>query len=436
MNKRRYHHRTATPRNEEIIELRVGEPAHGGACVARDVSGRVVFVRHTLPGEKVKARVTSVQKNLAWADAVEILEASADRVPSVWPQAGPGGVGGGELTHVAPAAQRAWKETVLRGQLRRVGGEALSARVEDLGGVTVRPAPGDEADQTLLHRRTRIEVVIDRAGLAGMHPYRGTDVIALDSMPLASESIERLGLWGANSKWAPFFKPADRVRVVAPDGHSPVVVTPRGTFNSLGEKIKETRLPWRLWVNGEPLEYRVRVGGFWQTHVMGAEVLAHAVMDVASLSEGDRVMELYSGAGLFSVPMAKAVGARGRIVTLEGSEGAVEDAGENCASFGWVEPYVGNVDAEGVRELAVGLEGRPDVIVLDPPRAGAGREVTEAIVQCGASKIVLVSCDPAAGARDMRLLTEAGYELASLNAWDLFPHTHHLETVALLQRVN
>ena len=255
-------------------------------------------------------------------------------------------------------------------------------------------------------------------------------------MPLASESIERLGLWGANSKWAPFFKPADRVRVVAPDGESPVVVTPRGTFNSLGEKIKETRLPWHVWVNGEPLEYRVRVGGFWQTHVMGAEVLAHAVMDVASLSEGDRVMELYSGAGLFSVPMAKVVGARGRIVTLEGSKGAVEDAGENCASFGWVEPYVGNVDAEGVRELAVGLEGRPDVIVLDPPRAGAGREVTEAIVQCGASKIVLVSCDPAAGARDMRLLTEAGYELASLNAWDLFPHTHHLETVALLQRVN
>ena len=90
----------------EVLELRIGEPAHGGACVARDTSGRVVFVRHTLPGERVRARVTSVRNTLAWADAIEIVEASDDRVSAVWPQAGPSGVGGGELSHVAPPAQR------------------------------------------------------------------------------------------------------------------------------------------------------------------------------------------------------------------------------------------------------------------------------------------------------------------------------------------
>ncbi len=93
----------------EILQLTVGEPAHGGACVARDESGRVVFVRHAAPGEVVRARVTAVQKKLAWADAIEVVEASADRVDSVWPQAGPGGVGGGELAHLTPAAQRDWK---------------------------------------------------------------------------------------------------------------------------------------------------------------------------------------------------------------------------------------------------------------------------------------------------------------------------------------
>ena len=117
----------------EILELSVGEPAHGGACVARDDSGRVVFVRHTAPGEVVRARVSAVQKKLAWADAVEVVSASANRVESVWPQAGPGGVGGGELAHLTPAAQRDWKSRVIAGQLRRVGGEALAEAVEAVG---------------------------------------------------------------------------------------------------------------------------------------------------------------------------------------------------------------------------------------------------------------------------------------------------------------
>ena len=166
----------------EILQLTVGEPAHGGACVARDENGRVVFVRHAAPGEIVRARVTAVQKKLAWADAVEVLSASEDRVESVWPQAGPGGVGGGELAHLTPVAQRAWKSRVIAGQVRRVGGEALAEAVDALGGVRVAPAPGDEdPNDKLVGRRSRIDVVIDEAGRAGMHEFRGRRVIALNS---------------------------------------------------------------------------------------------------------------------------------------------------------------------------------------------------------------------------------------------------------------
>ena len=421
----------------EILQLTVGEPAHGGACVARDESGRVVFVRHAAPGEVVRASVTAVQKKLAWADAIEVVEASADRVDSVWPQAGPGGVGGGELAHLTPAAQRDWKTRVIAGQLRRVGGEALSEAVEALGGVHVAPAPGDEdANDPLTGRRSRIDVVIDADGCAGMHEFRGRRVIALEDMPLAVPAIRELGLFDEDTPWRRLWKPGDRVRAVAPSGGDPVVLIGEDTYATDGLRIDADVLRWNVPVGSGVESYYVRPSGFWQTHVRGAEVLANAVLTAAfgagEAGAGRAVMELYSGAGLFSVPLARAVGESGRVVTLEGDEGAVRDAGENLAAFDWVDAFTGNVDREGVVDLSGQLSAVPDVVVADPPRAGAGAEVCEAIAATGAPRVVLVSCDPAAGARDLRTLTEDGYQLESLQAWDLFPHTHHVEMVSVL----
>lgn len=423
----------------EVLQLTVGEPAHGGACVARDESGRVVFVRHAAPGEVVRARVTAVQKKLAWADAVEIVEPSPDRVDSVWPQAGPGGVGGGELTHLTPAAQRDWKSRVIAGQLRRVGGEALSEAVDALGGVRVAPAPGDEdPGDSLTGRRSRIDVVIDADGRAGMHEFRGRRVIALEDMPLAVPAIRELGLFDEGTPWRRLWKPGDRVRAVAPSGGEPIVLIGDDTYAADGVRIDADVLRWNVPVGPGVESYYVRPSGFWQTHVRGAEVLANAVLTAAfgagEAGAGRAVMELYSGAGLFSVPLARAVGESGHIVTLEGDEGAVRDAGENLAAFDWVDAFAGNVDREGVVDLSGQLGTVPDVVVADPPRTGAGAEVCEAIAATGAPRVVLVSCDPAAGARDLRALTEAGYELESLQAWDLFPHTHHVECVSVLTR--
>ena len=422
----------------EILQLTVGEPAHGGACVARDDCGRVVFVRHAAPGEIVRARVTAVQKKLAWADAVEVVEASDDRVESVWPQAGPGGVGGGELAHLTPAAQREWKSRVIAGQLRRVGGEALAAAVEDLGGVRVAPAPGDEGPgDPLTGRRSRIDVVIDAQGRAGMHEFRGRRVIALDDMPLAVPAIRDLGLFDEDTPWRTLWKPGDRVRAVAPSGGDPVVLIGEDTYAADGVRIDADVVRWNVPVGSGVESYYVRPSGFWQTHVRGAQVLANAVLSAAFGGEapaGLAVMELYSGAGLFSVPFARAVGQSGRLVTLEGDEGAVRDAGENLAAFPWVDAFAGNVDRAGVVDLSGQLGAVPDVVVADPPRAGAGAEVCQVIAATGAPRVVLVSCDPAAGARDLRALTEAGYALQSLQAWDLFPHTHHVEMVSVLSR--
>lgn len=424
------------PLDQEVLELTLGEPAHGGACVARDAGGRVVFVRHGLPGERVRARVTSTRNTLAWADVEDVLDPSVDRVASVWPQAGPGGVGGGELAHVRPSAQRRWKSDVLRGQLRRVGGEALAARVAELGGVEVAPAPGDEGDlDPLLGRRTRIELVVDESGRAGMHRYRGREVIALDSMPLAVPAITGLDLFG-DSPWQEIWEPGDRVRVVAPTSGEPVVVTPRGVHDATGTRLGEDPLEWSVSLPGDEGAgtYRVSPRGFWQTHLRGAQVLAAAVVRGAEASAGQRVAELYSGAGLFTRLLADAVGPQGRVASLEGEETAVADASANLGNRPWAETFVGAVDAEGVVDLAAELAGPADVVVLDPPRAGAGRDVMRAVAGVRAPRVVLVSCDPAAGARDLRALCEGGYTLEGMEAWDLFPHTHHLEFVAVLTR--
>ena len=423
----------------ETLELTLGEPAHGGACVARDASGRVVFVRHGLPGERVRARVTSARNTLAWADVVEVLEASPDRVPSVWPDAGPGGVGGGELAHVRPSAQRRWKEDVVRGQLRRVGGEALAEEVASLGGVHVSPAPGDEDEgDPLLGRRTRIELVVGADGRAGMHRYRGREIRTLTAMPLAVPEITALDLFGADSPWTDVWSPGDRVRAVSPTRGLPVVVTPGGVWtleDGRPQQVAPGPLTWEVRPDGATVrEFGVRPGGFWQTHVRGADVLSGAVIRAGEAGEGQRVLELYSGAGLYTRFLAEQVGPSGHVASLEGDEGAVADASAALEGLPQAETFVGEVDDAGVLELAGQVGGHPDLVVLDPPRSGAGRDVCRAVAATGSPRVVLVCCDPAAGARDLRLMRDAGYAVASFDAWDLFPHTHHVEFVATLTR--
>lgn len=417
------------PRNREELTLTLGEPAHGGACVARDDDGRVVFVRHGLPGEKVVARVSATRKRLAWANVIEVLEASPDRVEPAWPQAAREKIGGAELCHVRPAAQRTWKEDVLRGQIRRVGGEGLAQAVDSIGGVHVQACPGDEdPDDLLLHRRTRIELVADKDGRLGMSRYRSNQVVALESMPLAVDALCEIGLFDGNdSRWLTAWGPRDRVRAVASTGGDIAVVTPSGTYDGQGKPLDREKLRWVVEPNPEP--FNVRPSGFWQTHVRGAQVLSDAVRRLAG--QGSAAMELYSGAGLFTRSLA---GAFGRVVSLEGDDGAVEDAALNLGGAAHVETFIGDVDHQGILDLSNELQSHADVVVMDPPRSGAGDEVCQTVAALGSERIVLVSCDPAAGARDLRTLTEGGYRLTSLDAWDLFPHTHHVEFIAALEK--
>jgi tRNA/tmRNA/rRNA uracil-C5-methylase (TrmA/RlmC/RlmD family) len=394
------------------VELEVGQPVHGGHCLAR-LDGRVVFVRHALPGEKVRVRLTETGAKDFWrGDAVEVLEASADRVPSVWPAAGPGGVGGGELAHVALPAQRRWKAAVVADALRRIG--ALERAVD------VAAAPGDDARGGLAWR-TRVELTADASGRAGMFRYRSHDVVALADMPLAAPAISELGL--LDKQW----RPGCRIDAVAPAGGGrPLVLVDgqpmRGERRSVREEVTAAGLRHT---------YRVSGAGFWQVHDAAPQVLVEAVLAASDLRPGGRVLELYSGAGLFTLPLAARVGPGGTVDAVESDAVALRDARRNVHGLPQVVLHHGDV----ARVMAALASGPPwHTVVLDPPRAGAGRRVVAEICARAPERIVYVACDPAAMARDVRAAAEHGYELADLLAWDLFPHTHHVECVAVLRR--
>lgn len=416
----------ATDPLRTTVELEIGPVAHGGHCVARH-EGRVVFVRHTLPGERVRARLTDAAPDARFwrADAVEVLDASPDRVPSAWPAAGPGGVGGGELAHVALPAQRTWKATVLAEQLRRLARLDLAPAVE--------AAPGDD-ERGGLAWRTRIDLHVDGEGRAGMRRHRSHDVVALDDMPLATEHVAALGLF--DRRW-----PAgSRVEAVAPaDGGAPLVLVDGVPFD-LRTRRPDPRPNARaavrehVEVGGTAYAYRVAAAGFWQVHREAPALLASHVLRAAGDVSGATVLDLYSGAGLFSSVLADAVGEQGRVVTVEGDERAVRDARRNAHDRPQVELHTGDVaDVLTGRHAPAPVTGA-DVVVLDPPRAGAGRKVVDAVAALRPRRVVYVACDPAALARDVALLGEHGWAPFEVTGYDLFPMTHHLETVAVLDR--
>ncbi|PWD49828.1 class I SAM-dependent RNA methyltransferase [Serinibacter arcticus] len=399
-----------------LHEVTVGDPAHGGHAVARH-DGRVIFVRHAAPGEVVDVTLTEDAPDARFwrGDATRVHQASPDRVRHVWPEAGPGGVGGGELGHLTLEAQRAWKAAVVNDTLRRIGKLELTD-------VVVDAVPG-ETDG--LGTRTRIELVVDDAGRLAMHPHRSHDLIALKTMPLAvpeiAEHVRRSRERGSR------LRPGARVELVR--SASGLLVLVDG--ESLGQARKHVRE--RVLVTGTDgetrrYEFRVAGGGFWQVHHGAPRLLAERVLAAAELQPGERVVEAYSGAGLLTLPLADAVGETGRVVAIEGDDAAVRNARRNAHAHPWIELVHGDVASAIGATTAEGA----DVVVLDPPRAGAGAAVVDAILAARPRRVVYVSCDPASLARDLALLVAGGYAPRDLHAYDLFPHTHHVETVAVL----
>lgn len=417
------------------MRLETGGPAHGGAVVARADDGRMVFVRGALPGETVEARVTADHRKYLWAQTIDVLAPSPHRVPHIWPDDEENTLGAADLGFVAPDYQRVWKQDVLGQQLRRIGGEEVARQIEELhpDGVKVQRV-GEDTGGT----RTRIQLVADDTGRLGMHAYRSDRIVPVTQIPLADPAISDLSsLDPSSEQWRDKWNPGERVYIEAPSEGDPLVICSGGVFRLNDGTPFEGPATWLVKTANKEYRYSVTPGGFWQTHREAPGVLAEQVRVAAGPIKGQTVLELYSGAGLLSRVLADQVGPSGLLLSLEGNEQAVADAAANlndAIEDDFAVAYQGNIDANGVDELCAEAPEGVDLVVLDPPRKGAGREVLDAVERTGTPAVILVSCDPAAAARDIRDLVSCGFMIETISAWDLFPGTHHFEIVTRLAR--
>ncbi|MER5887069.1 class I SAM-dependent RNA methyltransferase [Streptomyces sp. NPDC001941] len=427
----------------EEYEVEVGPVAHGGHCIARTEDGRVLFVRHALPGEKVVARVTDGEETSRFlrADAVSVLVPSKDRVEAPCPFAGPGKCGGCDWQHAKPGAQRRMKGEVIAEQLKRLAG--LTPEEAGWDG-TVVPAEGDKLPSGEVPRwRTRVQYAVDETGRAGLRKHRSHEVEPVTDCLIASEGVHELGV--ESRTW----EGMATVEAIAATGSQDrqVILTPRPGARlpivELDKPVSVMRVDEKDGgvhrVHGRPFvreraderTHRVGSGGFWQVHPKAADTLMKAVMQGLLPRKGDTALDLYCGVGLFAGALADRVGDQGAVLGIENGKRAVEDARHNLAHFDRVRIEQGKVESVLPRTRITEV----DLIVLDPPRAGAGKQTVAHLTTLGARRIAYVACDPAALARDLGYFQEGGYRVRTLRAFDLFPMTQHVECVAVLEPV-
>ncbi|ADB32814.1 deoxyribonuclease/rho motif-related TRAM [Kribbella flavida DSM 17836] len=378
-----------------VLELEIGPVAHGGHCVAR-YEGQVVFVRHGLPGELVHARVTERNAKYLRADVVQVLTPSPHRVEPPCPFAGPGRCGGCDFQHVSIVEQRRLKATVVSDTLRRIGGIERTVVME---------SPGDDG----LGWRTRMRYAVV-GGRPGMFAHRSHDLIPIDRCLIAHPDSPAV----VDQRWP---DTSSVQAVVSSEGKTAVL-----TDEKAGGRVVEV-------VRGR--RFRVEAGGFWQVHPAAATTLVDAVLSGLEPREGETALDLYSGVGLFAAFLAEAGCG---VLAVEGDRDAVKNARRNLHDLTGVTLEQGDVDRVLNRAVAQGLE-HVDLVVLDPPRTGAGQHVVRRIAGLSPRRVAYVACDPAALARDLKTFAGLGYGVSSLRAFDLFGMTHHIECVAVLEPV-
>jgi 23S rRNA (uracil1939-C5)-methyltransferase len=446
---------------DQELELHVDSLAYGGNGVAR-LNGFVVFVRRGLPGDRVRARVTKVKRNHAEALATEVLEPSPERVDA--PCAHYPACGGCRFQDLAYEAQTAAKEAQVADALRRLGGIAeppldpivpAVERFHYRNKLEYSFAPGPEGPILGFHRAGRWDEVLDveRCWLT-------TDV--------GNAIREAVRAW-AREEGLPAYDQAEGSgylrHLVVREGRNtcqalvelvtaPVERFERGYLVEVLRRFPEVRsihwavndtpaevtnLPTTLLWGEEAIEeellgmrFRVRPNAFLQTNTAMAERLYELALDAAALTGGETVYDLYCGIGTIGLVMAAhALTVWGVEVSEESVACALENAelnGVGNAAF-----FAGNVGQvlEELRERA----GPPDVVVVDPPRAGLAGKALRRVGEAGAPRLVYVSCNPTTLAGDAkRLAADYGYRLERARPVDMFPHTPHVEAVALLTR--
>lgn len=421
--------------NATPLLVRMEKPIYGGASLGR-VDGKAIFVPLTLPGELVRASVVDDRKSFAHAEAEEIVERAAERIE---PRCRHFGVCGGcHYQHTGYEQQIAFKKEILRETLQR-GKVAFAGKLDVL------------AAQPWAYRN-RIRLAADENGQLGYRSRRSHDLVPVAECPIAAPLLMK-----AASVFASAVTEAnlacEEVTLFCNENETELLcsatvrggeekewkalagtlsdATPEMTGAHFEQAADRSQQPHLVAQWGSPaltyqaagLSYCVDSGAFFQVNRWLVDELVKCVTDGLS---GDTAWDLFAGVGLFAKRMAKSFG----------HVRAVESAPQSTAALAH---NLDGTSGEAIHEDALSFVRNrkaetPDAVVVDPPRAGLGPELTALLGKTGAASLTYVSCDPATLARDLKVLTESGYELASVTLADLFPQTFHIETIVQLRR--
>jgi tRNA/tmRNA/rRNA uracil-C5-methylase (TrmA/RlmC/RlmD family) len=398
----------------EIFTVEIEKVAHGGHFIARH-EGVVIFVRHAIPGEIVEVEITALEKSFVRAEIKAIIEPSGHRVLAPCQFAHPGGCGGCDFQHIESAHQRQLKSEVIAEQFARIAKMEIDVEVEEVS--------------SSLHWRTRYAATTNNQSELGFKGTRSHEVIPISHCPVLIPEID------FETISRDVFKPSSRIEVaLSSRGERTISCSPirsnRLEKNPPVEIVEgHSALHYEVQTSSGPLKFQVSQGSFWQSNVNAPATLVEAVRGFAQTREGDHIIDLYGGVGLFAKALIAGIGESGRIDLVEANASATRDAQQNFRDYRNVTVHRGDV-----AQLISHFESA-DIVLLDPPRTGAGADVLSAIAEMAPRSIIYIACDPAALARDTGYLRDSGYQLHSIRAFDLFPMTHHIESVALYTEV-
>lgn len=391
------------------LTLEIGRVAHGGHFIAHSDQFQTVtfFVRGAISGERVVAEVVHRKKRIALAEVVEVITPSPHRVMPPCSYFRERACGGCDFQHVDLAFQRKLKGEVVHDSLARLAGIEID--------VECFPAsPQEEEREAGFRWRSRMDFTLTPDYRLALHPHRSDSLTEVTECLIADGNLDiesinhgmQESLRGSSKRSGA--RPWDRIRV---------------GVSSTGE-VKVSSVDQKITMEVLGKKFPISLGSFWQPHKAAAETLVKKMRTVLRPQPGERVLDLYGGVGLFTAFLRDDVGASGHVTLVESDTSALQDAREIFKGDDRVSVMGGKVE-EVIKEISL-----VDRILLDPPRAGVATAVIGHFARLRPRQILYISCDPATLARDAKALTEVGYRLTSIEAFDLFPMTEHIESVA------
>ncbi|MDC0498822.1 TRAM domain-containing protein [Alphaproteobacteria bacterium] len=384
----------------EILTLDIGNIANGGHFVARH-DNQIIFVRHAISGETAKVKITAINSKFAFGDAVEILQSSKDRVPPPCKYSHPEGCGGCDFQHINYDVQSDLKKEVLKDQFKRITKVDISPDI-----VTTDPPNG-------LHWRSRLNLAISENKKVGLRAHKSNSIIEIDECLIALKEINKSDIFTKN------WDNEENLKLSCSSNNE----------INVSQFEKSIHGPDKLTENVDKNTYTISPKSFWQSHINAPGLLLQQVMKEANIQQDEIVCDLYGGVGLFTLPVSKLIGKNGQVHLIEMNDTCIEDANNMFEHIENIYIHHGTV------EQKLGSVKNIDTIILDPPRNGVSKQVMNQMIEKKPHTIIYVSCNPSTLARDSKVLLDNKYSLNNIVGLDLFPMTHHIESVAAFRKI-